>query len=323
MGFRKAKALQAALKISIYGESGSGKTLSTLMFAEGLAKATGKKIAFVDTEHGSDFFTMDIPEREVHPKAFDFDAIYTKSLTETRDVLYGMSPSEYSVIVLDSITHIWEAAQNAYTGKTVGNGNIPIQAWSKIKKPYKDLINWLMNCPFHVFILGREGKDFEQLGGGQMQQVGTKMKAEGETAYEPHICLRMAPQKRKNGPTTYAIETIKDRIGVLSGKTILNPTFDNVIKPLMGYLGLEQAQIPSIDDTTLIDLEKLNEQDAAKAKTSSVLRRTFLGKITLANTAEELTGVGKGITPEHKKKMIKDDLDAVREAYKQRELEVK
>ena len=37
-GFRKAKAEQAALKIAMYGPPGSGKTFTTLLLAEGLAK---------------------------------------------------------------------------------------------------------------------------------------------------------------------------------------------------------------------------------------------------------------------------------------------
>jgi hypothetical protein len=50
-GFRKAKAEQAALKMGIYGPPGPGKTFTSLLMAEGLAKATGKRIAVVDTEH--------------------------------------------------------------------------------------------------------------------------------------------------------------------------------------------------------------------------------------------------------------------------------
>ena len=38
-GFRKAKAEQAALKIGLYGPPGSGKTFTSLLIAEGLAKA--------------------------------------------------------------------------------------------------------------------------------------------------------------------------------------------------------------------------------------------------------------------------------------------
>ena len=43
-GFAKAKAEQAALKIGIYGPPGSGKSFTSLLMAEGLAKASGKRV---------------------------------------------------------------------------------------------------------------------------------------------------------------------------------------------------------------------------------------------------------------------------------------
>jgi hypothetical protein len=69
--FVKAKCEQAYAKIALYGKTGSGKTLTSLLWAEGLATLDGRRIAFVDTERGSEFYTLDIPERTVHPKAFD------------------------------------------------------------------------------------------------------------------------------------------------------------------------------------------------------------------------------------------------------------
>ncbi len=77
-GFRKAKAEQAALKMGIYGPPGSGKTFTSLLIAEGLGVTSGKRVAYVDTERGTDFYCKDVPSRAVHPQAFDFDALYTR-----------------------------------------------------------------------------------------------------------------------------------------------------------------------------------------------------------------------------------------------------
>src|SRR5574338_282563 len=151
-GFRKAKAEQAALKMGIYGPPGSGKTFTSLMIAEGLAKLTGKRVALVDTEHGSDFYCQTVTSRTVHPEAFDFDALYTKSLTEVISAVRGLDEREYGVIVIDSITHLWEAARNAYDGRQTRAGTIPMQAWGRIKKPYKDLLSTLLSSPMHVII---------------------------------------------------------------------------------------------------------------------------------------------------------------------------
>jgi pantothenate kinase-related protein Tda10 len=54
-GFEKPKPLKAALKVGLYGPAGSGKTFTSLLLAEGLARHAGKRVAFCDTEHGTAF----------------------------------------------------------------------------------------------------------------------------------------------------------------------------------------------------------------------------------------------------------------------------
>ena len=85
--FVKAKSEQAFFKVALYGKTGSGKTLTSLLWAEGLAAREGKRVAFIDTERGSEFYSIDIPERTVHPKAFDFDRLITRSLMETLEAV--------------------------------------------------------------------------------------------------------------------------------------------------------------------------------------------------------------------------------------------
>jgi pantothenate kinase-related protein Tda10 len=77
-GFRKAKAEQAALKIGMYGPPGSGKTFTSLLIAEGLSIASGKRVAYVDTERGTDFYCKDVPSRSIHPQCL------RRSKTSTR-----------------------------------------------------------------------------------------------------------------------------------------------------------------------------------------------------------------------------------------------
>jgi hypothetical protein len=196
-GFRKAKSAQAYLKAAIYGPAGSGKTLTSLLVAEELARLAGKSIAFVDTEHGTDFYAMDIPARKVHPKAFDFDALYSRSLTEVTNSVMRLDLEKYGVLVIDSMTHIWEAVMASYTGNRTKVGGIPIYAWGALKKPYKDMVTWLLNAPLHFMILGREGNEFDVNEEGEQAMVGKKFKAEGDTAYEPHILIKMEAVKSR------------------------------------------------------------------------------------------------------------------------------
>lgn len=325
-GFRKAKAEQAALKIGMYGPPGAGKTFTALLLAEGLAKATGKRIAYVDTEHGTDFYCKAVPTRAVHPEAFDFDALYTRSLTETLAAARSVGEAEYGVIVLDSVTHLWEAAIAAYNGKKTKSGSIPFHAWGKIKKPYKDLMAFLLSSPLHVIICGRQGTEYaEDEETEELKAVGYKMKAEGETAYEPHILIRMEALKpRKTGEVATIIAYAeKDRTGVLSGRTFANPTFDTLCAPLLPLLGATQAKIDTTDETAAQDAEKLAEQERDRTRTSAAHLKDFSARITLAKVEKELKAVGKEITPQMKAQMVPADVAALREAYQRREAELK
>jgi len=153
--FSKAKSEQAFFKVALYGKTGSGKTLTSLLWAEGLAAKEGKRIAYIDTERGTEFYAMDIPERKCHPAAFDFDRLITRSLMDTIEAVEAIDPNEHGVLVIDSITHLWEAARNAYTGKKMANGGIPINAWNDIKRPYKKLMSLFLDGNFHALICGR------------------------------------------------------------------------------------------------------------------------------------------------------------------------
>lgn len=319
-GFRKAKAEQAALKIGIYGLAGSGKTFTTLLCAEGLAKLTGKRIAYVDTERGTDFYCQPVKERQVHPEAFDFDALYTRSITELIAALKSLKPETHCAIVIDSITHIWEAARLAYSGKETKIGTIPFHAWAKIKKPYKEIMSLLLSSPIHVFIVGRQGNEFEEDDEtGETKKVGVKMKAEGETPYEPHILIRMESEKQKNGIAVISAFAEKDRTGILAGRTIINPSFDSLIKPLLGLLGTKQAVVEDPEETAAKDAESLTDADDRKVKDGDFILRKFTARIILCETAEALATLGKEITPEIKKQMTTHQVAELRTKYQEAE----
>lgn len=324
-GFRKAKAEQAALKIGIYGPPGSGKTFTTLLMAEGLAAIDKKRVAYVDTERGTDFYCKPVAARAVHPEAFDFDALYSRSLTEVLASVKSLRPDEYGVVVLDSITHLWEAAIAAYGGRQTSAGTIPMHAWGKIKKPYKELMSILLSSPMHVIICGRQGTEYSTDDETEeLKAVGLKMKAEGETAYEPHILLRMESQKSKKSNEVAKIIAFaeKDRTGVLAGRSFINPTFATLCAPLLPLLGVTQAKIQTSDETASQDAEAIDEQDRARAITSADHARKFLAKIDLAENKAALKEVGKSITTAVKAEMLPADVARVRERYMSRETEL-
>lgn len=317
-GFQKPKPLQRAIKLAMFSRAGCGKTFTALLFAEGLAKHEGKRIAYVDTEHGTDFYVMPVADRSPHPEAFDVDAIYTRSIAEVTAACKSLDPNEYGVIVIDSITHLWENAIASYQGKKTKAGTLPIHAWGKIKKPYKALEAWLMNSPFHVIWCGREGTEFGKDEEGKDTSLGPKMKAEGETAHEPNILLQLTTELR-GGQTVYRAWAVKDRTGILSSRGLIEyPTFENVVQPILAHLtGDSQAQLPDDDDARISTTEAVADEDLEKAEDSAKLFHRFRAEYDLAQSEEDIAEIGKEIGPDVKRRMTNEDLTALRELHRE------
>lgn len=323
-GFKKAKAEQAALKMGLYGPAGSGKTFTALLLAEGLAALDGRRVAYIDTEHGTDFYCQKVEARRVHPEAFDFDALYTRSIYDVLDEVQKLDPKTHAVVVLDSITHLWEAAIASYSGKKTSIDTIPMHAWGAIKKPYKKLMGLLLESPLHFIICGRQKSIFEEDENGELKAVGTTMRSEGETPYEPHILIRMhgIPPKKQEDDGVVMAYAEKDRTGVLAGRAIINPNFDNICKPLLPLLGSVQAKVASADETAAHDAEQAAVQEKQREEASSRLLKDFSARIQLAPDSAALKKIGKEITADLKAQMLPADVATLRAVYQEREGEL-
>lgn len=315
--FKKAQSEQAFLKAALYGKAGSGKSLTALLWAEGLSARDGKRVAYVDTERGTEFYGIAIPERTVHPAAFDFDRLVTTSLMETLEAVEEIDSAVYSSVVIDSITHLWEAARNTYRGPKTSTGGIPIQAWGEIKKPYKRLMSLLLDGDFHAIICGREGVVMEEDEAGDVKVTGSRMKAEGETPHEPHVLGRMWPERQKDGVSTIRVFFEKDRSGILTGKTIPWPNY-STIEPVVAYLtGERQGKLGTPEQSAEIDAMKSEQREAkvdAERAALFVQIRSALensGTLDSLKSAWSLTGGKKGKLGDYF-----DKLEAVKDARK-------
>jgi hypothetical protein len=315
--FVKPSSLKAALKMALYGPAGSGKTFTALLLAEGLARHAGKRVAVVDTEMGSAFYAQQVEQRAVHPEAFDFDVLHSKAVTEVLAGVRGLDLDAYGVLVVDSISHIWDSCRNAYTGRQTKIGSIPLHAWTAIKKPYKELMHLLLSTPLHVLICGRQGIDYtDDDGSGELKSVGYKMRAEGETAYEPDVLVRLESfRSNRKTPAIPVAHVEKDRTGILAGKSIDWPAFDSLARPLLGLLGTKQAQAPTDDEVSLQDAEALARAERDEQQRSTELAGQFIARMTLAETPAALEQIGRELTPAAKKLLYANDLARIRKTY--------
>jgi hypothetical protein len=228
MIFKKAEVEEAKLKIGIYGEPGSGKTFTSLKLATGL----GKKIAAIDTEYNMNIYAND----------FDFYVIETSSLKEVIEVLESKEIDDFDVLIIDSITHLWEDAQNSYLEALKKSkdprkrqrgeeGDIQFQDWAAIKKPYKKLLNLILEQDKHIIFTGRLKNEYDyNKQSKQLIKSGERMDTERGTEYEPSILLKMV-----NNGSNKAI-VLKDRTNTIQGKTFDKPDI-TMLKEALKKLG--------------------------------------------------------------------------------------
>jgi hypothetical protein len=150
------------------------------------------------------------------------------------------------------------------------------------------------------------------------------MRAEGETAYEPDVLLRLEsyrPGKKK--PAIPVAHVEKDRTGVLAGQSIEWPRFENIAQPLLGLLGTTQAAVPTDEEVGVLDAEALARQEAERAQRSGELAAAYTTQFAEADTVAGLKLVGRELTAALKQRFVPKDLERVRRAYAHRLAQLK
>lgn len=96
MSFKKATKFESKARLAIMGPAKSGKSYTSLLIASGL----GKRIAAVDTEHGS-------LSKYSHLVDFDVEELSDFSPTEYIRCIREAEEQRYDVLILDSLSHAW------------------------------------------------------------------------------------------------------------------------------------------------------------------------------------------------------------------------
>lgn len=267
------KAVNDAIhaKIGIFGWQGSGKTWTASQIAIGLRdfiKST-KPVYFLDTENGSGY---------VKPALFDAKGVPLMVLKSRafKDLKPAIEEAEKeaSVLILDSISHPWYELTSAYLrNKKDGTKFIRIQDWQIIKDMWRSgYSDPFLTSKLHIIMCGRAAnvfQDFEdpeataQTGKTMFKsvQVGTKMRTESETGYEPSLLCEMEKiLDDKNGGTyVRRLSIIKDRFGAMDSHEFDNPTFNDFLPHIkMLNIGGEGGGL----DTTRTSSEIFEKDDA-------------------------------------------------------------
>jgi len=168
--FQRATKKQAKARIGLIGPSGSGKTYTALMLATNM----GKKIALIDTEHGSaskyaDKFSFDVLElANYHPQNYI-------------DGIKNAETAGYDVLIVDSLSHAWSGTGgildivDTATAKS-RSGNAFTTGWREATPIHNDLIDTILSAKLHLIATMRSKTEYvledDGKGGKRPRKVG-------------------------------------------------------------------------------------------------------------------------------------------------------
>ncbi len=252
------------LHMLFFGPMGGGKSYTSALCSIGIYKwrreHQGEKrpIIIVNTEQSARwlvglFETEKISVR-VSPSRSPADLL--KIMDAVKD---GLGAS----LIVDSFTHHWYSFVNAYKEKHRLQF-MTLADWGKVIPEWRDLFSQrLAIAPYDYFLCGRSGFEYEmekdeETGKKAFQKVGVKAKLEGETGYEPDLCIYTERQEELvNGVPNVWWEAVvmKSRHIETSGKTFKNPHWDN-FKPAFEFLLQDvkpTVEIPEGDSSKLFE----------------------------------------------------------------------
>lgn len=243
MALTPANDTAGYMKAGFLGFAGSGKTHTSMEMAIGARKffKLDGPIAMFDTEDGSSYWAKRIRERTGKPLLVEKG----RSLDKLMATAHEAQSAGCSVLIVDSITHVWREVCDAYlialqnsvkqqNAQKGWNRRIPdrleFQDWGRIKDSWSRWPNWYLTSPMHVIVCGRAGYEYEHeeddRGKKQLVKSGIKMKVEGEFGFEPSLLIEMY---REQDPDTHEVTShariLKDRFDLIDGKEFPKPTF--------------------------------------------------------------------------------------------------
>lgn len=277
--FKKMESTQAKLKAGAYGGTGSGKTYTASEIAVGLHKLikSKKPVYFYDTETGSDFVKPRFTKEGI-------ELLQLKSRSFS-DLLTGIreAEKEASVLIIDSITHVWEDFKKAYLKKT-RQPFIQLWDWAKLKETWMEFTDLYVNSDLHIVLCGREAAIYEQteeVRGGETKKVaikvGAKMKSESEQGYEPSLLIQMEKVYLNDGTSdgiyVRRAHVVKDRFDAIDSKDFDNPKFEDFM-PHIKLLNLSGQQMGI--DTARTSEDVFGDLTGDNGRTQRARRRAIL-----------------------------------------------
>lgn len=300
---KKATNKMAFAKIGLYGEAGSGKTFTAAQVAIGLhkyAKLT-KPVAMFDTEPAASFIKPYFDKAGIEFLVFDESRALADLMT-----FMDEAEQECSIVIIDSITHIWRELQQAYLKKinqTRRQQNKPpihkleFHHWGPIKEKFGEFTDRFLSSKMHAIVCGRAGSVYEyqeneETGKKELITVGTKMASEKEMGYEPSLLVEMS-KPIINGKLTNRAFVEKDRANLLNGKVINFPSFKD-FKPHFDFLNIGGEHFGSMEQRDSTELFEGDSDDGFGYEKRQ--REIWCEELNILLTKHDMGGTSKEAT---------------------------
>ena len=184
-----ARRKAVPMLISLSGTSGSGKTLSGILMAAGIAGASGK-VGMIDAENGRGTLYEDDPlVRAALPGGYLYVPI-TPPYTPGRyvEALKAMEAAGVNVCLIDSTSHEWEGEGGccdiAETKKLKGMPN-----WALAKREHKKFLAYCLSSPMHIIFCLRARDKVKIMPDNSVVPIGIQPVAEKNFVFEMLLSL--------------------------------------------------------------------------------------------------------------------------------------
>ena len=177
MSFEIKPATRQGVKplVGFYGKSGSGKTMSALLLARGLAGPKGR-VCLIDTENGRGSIFADLIPGGY--SVMDVDAPFSPNRYQQA---IATAEKSADVVVVDSMSHEWSGEggvldwAEAELEKMGGGDNNKMRSWIKPKMGHKLMVQRLLRCavPLICCLRGEEKTHITKPENGQKGKIIT------------------------------------------------------------------------------------------------------------------------------------------------------
>lgn len=230
------------LKVSIFGDAGSGKTTTSVklaIYAREFFRLSGP-IVFIDTENGSPWAAPTV-EKATGQKMI---GVKTRSFDDLKAAVAEAVTLGASVVVVDSATHFWQEL-NATFLKRINDSRrsnrmqtldkLEFQHMNAIKEMWGTWTSLFLNSPIHIVTCGRLQNEWEmevnEKGKKELVKTGVRFQAERQFGHEASMLVEMEPEQILEGNRVVRVlhraTVIKDRNmdpeTTLVGKTCDDP----------------------------------------------------------------------------------------------------